>query len=88
MTFTNIEAIGGYYEISEGLPVSLESALAKQNRPAFGRELAAASADKREGSSAAEVNRTKRWHALDRLLAVSFGLISPAYLFGVFPPVQ
>ena len=39
----------------------------------------------RAQTSASDGQRRQRWQALDRLLAVSFGAISPAYLFTSFP---
>ncbi len=54
--------------------------------PASGRELEMAIEEKHEQDKASEARRSERWRALDRLLRVSFGLISPAYLFNSFPP--
>ena len=39
----------------------------------------------REQTIAADEQSRQRWQALDRLLEVSFGAISPAYLFNSFP---
>ncbi len=43
--------------------------------------------EKNEQDSTSEVLSPMRWRALDKLLRVSFALISPAYLFNSFPPV-
>jgi hypothetical protein len=58
---------------------------------ADGRSLAEPleAASKQELVTAIEEKRnSKRWHALDQLLRVSFAMISPAYLFNSFPPVR
>ena len=49
-----------------------------------GKELVVATEKKNEQGSASEVRGTKWWRALDKLLRVSFELISPAYLFNSF----
>jgi hypothetical protein len=84
MTFTTVETTGGREEIFEGSGTALASAFGRPNRYAFGM----VSGEKRERSSSAQAHCIERWRALDRLLVISFGLISPAYLFGVFPPAQ
>ena len=84
MTFATVETTGGHEEIFEGSGTALASALGRPNRYAFGM----VSGEKRERSSSAQADCIERWRALDRLLVISFGLISPAYLFGVFPPAQ
>jgi len=45
-----------------------------------------ASADHNEKAPASEAKSVDRWRKLDRLLSVSFGRISPPYLFTSFPP--
>ena len=56
--------------------------------PASGKELVTAIEEKREQGNASEAQGSQRWRALDQLLRTSFGLISPAYLFDSYPPVQ
>lgn len=41
-----------------------------------------------EQAVASQERRGQRWHALDRLLRGSFGVISPAYLFNSFPLIS
>ena len=59
--------------------------LAEPLGPASGKEQVTAIEEKREKDNASEVRGSKRWRALGQLLRISFGLISPAYLFDSFP---
>ena len=57
---------------------------AKPIVPVGGNQLATAIENGDEQENASEDRSPQRWHALDRLLRISFGLISPAYLFDSF----
>jgi len=64
-----------------------DRSLAEPLRSVPGKERVTAIEQRNEQDSASEVLSSKRWRALDKLLRVSFALISPAYLFNSFPPV-
>ena len=64
-----------------------DRSLAEPLRLVPGKELVTAIEEKNEQDSASEVLSAKRWRAFDKLLRVSFELISPAYLSNSFPPV-
>ena len=61
--------------------------LADPREAASKHELTAAE-KKPEQDIAREVQNSKRRHALDRLLRVSFGTISPPYLFTTYPHIR
>jgi hypothetical protein len=61
--------------------------LADPREAASKHELTAAE-QKHEQDIAREVRNSRRRHALDRLLRVSFSTISPAYLFTTYPPLR
>jgi hypothetical protein len=85
MSFARIEVMGGHDEIFDECRSDHRSAPEKLCCPVFGNEPITASQERREECAAAAY-RTRRWHSLDRLLSVSFGMISPPYTFGNFPP--
>jgi hypothetical protein len=64
-----------------------DPSLAEPLRLVPGKEQVRAIEEKNVQDSTSEVLNPKRWRALDKLLRVSFELISPAYLFNSFPPV-
>ena len=57
---------------------------AKPFGPVAGKQLATAVENGDELENPSEDRSPQRWRALDRLLRISFGLISPAYLFDSF----
>ena len=58
--------------------------IAKPLEEASGEELVSASEEKKEQGNESEAQGSQKWRALDRLLRISFGMISPAYLFNSF----
>jgi hypothetical protein len=64
-----------------------DRSLAEPLRLVPGKEHMRVIEEKNVQDSTSEVLNPKRWRALDKLLCVSFALISPAYLFNSFPPV-
>jgi len=96
MTHTTGEALAisvpqpvkGQDRVSDWTRLAHGRSLAEPLGPASGQELVTAIEEKREQDTASEARGSQRWRALDQLLRVSFGSISPAYLFDSYPPVQ
>jgi len=75
-------------QVSDSTRTSHSRSLAKPTGPATEKELVKAIEETQEHDNAFDVRDSQRWSALDQLLRVSFGLISPAYLFNSFPPIR
>jgi hypothetical protein len=74
--------------VSDWTRFAHDRSLAEPLRLVSGKEPVTAIEEKHEQGGPPEELGAKRWRALDKLLRVSFELISPAYLFNSFPPVR